>query len=163
MNIIAKTLNAIVLLPNCSNPVDEAHFGRLSYQRYGSGRVCHLCIYGSQWLPGAGAGEVKHSRPRLTFFGPQKAVPPISISSFIARCLTRPFLGEWRLNPRHYWECQARLGNGPLKKLVWWGARKIQFRWLGRNCHTWRHQQLLPPDRVRRQTGINATSCSLSS
>ena len=60
---------------------------------------------------------------------------PLERAKYITRHLRRPFLGECRWGPRHFWECQACLGYGPASDppkngLVpyssgWWDGRKI--------------------------------------
>ena len=46
---------------------------------------------------------------------------------FISWNLRRPSLGECRRGPRHFWECQTRVGSGPAPGSTW----KMAL------CHTW--------------------------
>ena len=102
---------------NQQNPVDGTLFGRPWCQQHGFGRVC------------VGAGHTSSLRRPSSL-----ALTSLRGARFIAWRQRRPFLGQCRWDPRHFWECQARLGYGPalgstLKKpcatLLQWDGRQI--------------------------------------
>ena len=77
------------------NSVNRTNFGWPCYQRHESGWLSHLWTY----------LELQGAAPQvLTLLGGVR---------FIAWHLRRPFSGECRRGPRHFWECRARLGYGP--------------------------------------------------
>ena len=104
---------AVAILPNCTNPVDGAHFGRPWYQRHGSGRVYHVSRYGSQpklsWCPAFASGRYSSSLK-----GPSlQALTLLLGARFITWRQRRPFLRGCRRSPKHFGECRAYLGYSP--------------------------------------------------
>ena len=62
---------------------------------------------------------------------------------FIAWCLRRPFLGECRRGPRHFWECRVCLGYGPAPLPTVKILSATLVRLVGRATNTVNYKMLL--------------------
>ena len=126
---------AVVVLLNCTNPVDGAHFVQMRYQHDGSSRMCHVCVTSVDMDD----GETKHLRhaamtdiPRASRGRPQ-ALTLLGGARFITWCLRRPFLDEYRRGQRHFWAGLSYVpALGPtlnkglvLNSIVWWGVQQL--------------------------------------